>query len=53
MENTFGFVVLSFGDTFTRYNQLKMHLDDEEKIVCITNGGVYYYKVICSGLKML
>ena len=43
VDNVSGFGMLSFGDMFPRYNQVKMHLDDEEKITFITNEGVYYY----------
>ena len=43
MDNASGFGMLSFGITFFEYNQVKMHLDDEDKTIFITNEGVYYY----------
>ena len=43
--------MLSFRDTFIRYNQLRMHLDDKEKTAFITNKGVYCYKVMPLELK--
>ena len=51
MDNASGFRILSFGDTFTKYNQLKMHPNNKDKIAFITNEGVYYYKVMLFGLK--
>ena len=41
--------MLSFRDVFTRYNQLIP--DDEDKIMFITNEGVYCYRVMLFGLK--
>ena len=43
--------MLSFGDTFTKYNQLKMHLDDKDKIAFITNESIYCYRVMTFYLK--
>ena len=51
MDSASGFGMLSFGDTFFRYNQVKMHLDDEDKIAFITNEGVYCYQVMPFKLK--
>ena len=51
VDNALGFVTLSFSDTFTVYNQLKIHLDDEDKTTFITNEGIYYYKVVLFELK--
>ena len=51
MDNTSGFEVLSFGDAFLGYNQLKMHMNDEDKMAFITDEEVYYYKVLPFGLK--
>ncbi|RDX96689.1 Retrovirus-related Pol polyprotein from transposon 17.6, partial [Mucuna pruriens] len=42
---------LSFMDAYSGYNQIKMHLDDEEKTAFITNGGAFCYKVMPFGLK--
>ena len=46
-----GFGILSFGDAFSGYNQVKMHPDDEEKIAFITNEGIFCYQVMPFGLK--
>ena len=46
-----GFVVLSFKDAFSGYNQLKMHPHNEDKVAFITNKGMYYYKVMLFKLK--
>ena len=43
IDNASSFRMLSFGDAFSRYNQVKMYLDDEKKTTFITNEGVYYY----------
>ena len=51
VDGALGFEMLSFGDAFTGYDQLKMHLDDEDKIAFNTNKGVYCYWVIPFGLK--
>ena len=51
VDNVSGIGVLSFGDAFTRYNQLKIHPDDEDKIAFITNERVYSYKVMPFELK--
>ena len=51
VDNTFGFGMLSFGDAFSEYNQVKMHLDDEDKTTIITNEGVYCYQVMPFRLK--
>ena len=51
VDNALGFGILSFGDAFIGYNQINMHLDDEDKIAFITNESVYYYRVMLFGLK--
>ena len=38
-------------DAFSGYNQIRMHLEDEEKIALITYQGLYYNKVMPLGLK--
>ena len=43
--------MLNFRDAFTEYDQLKMHLDDEDKTAFITNEGVCYYKVMSFRVK--
>ena len=51
VDNALDFGMLSFRDTFSGYNQVKMHLNDEEKTALITNDGVYYYRVIPFEMK--
>ena len=46
VDNLLGFGVLSFKDAFFRFDQLEMHLNDEDRITFITNEGVYCYKVM-------
>ena len=38
-------------DTFSGYNQILMHPDDQEKIAFITERGIFCYKVMPFGLK--
>ena len=38
-----GFRILSFEDAFSEYNQVKMHPDNEEKMMFITNEGVFCF----------
>ena len=42
---------LSFMDTYSSYNQIKIHLPDDEKTTFITENANYYYKVMPLGLK--
>ena len=43
--------VLSFLDTYNRYNQIPMHLEDVKKTAFITKHGTYCYTVMPFGLK--
>jgi len=43
--------VLSFLDTYSRYNQIRMHAPDEEKTTFITEDVNYFYWVIPFDLK--
>ena len=43
--------MLSFGDTFTGYNEINMHSSNEDKTTFITNKGVYCYMIMPLGLK--
>ena len=43
--------LLTFMDTFSGYNQIQMVEEDQEKIVFITNQGLYCYRVMPFGLK--
>ena len=51
MDSTAGHRLLTFIDTFSRYNQIKIAEEDQEKTVFITSQGLYYYKVMPFGLK--
>ena len=51
VNNTVGHALLSFMDGFSRYNQIKMALEDMEKTSFITPWGTYCYKVMPFGLK--
>jgi hypothetical protein len=51
VDNTARFVVFSFMDGFSGYNQIKMDPDDMEKTTFITPWGTYCYKVMPFGLK--
>ena len=42
---------LNFMDAYSGYNQIKMHLMDEEKIAFIMKNANDYYKVMSFGLK--
>ena len=43
--------MLTFMDAFSRYNQIKMAEEDQEKTAFITSQGLYCYKVMPFGLK--
>ena len=51
VDSTFGYELLSFMDTFSSYNQILMHPEDQEKTSFITDQGLYCYKVMPFGLK--
>ena len=38
-------------DSFSGYNQILMHPDDQEKTAFITERGIFCYKVMPFGLK--
>ena len=38
-------------DTFSGYNQIQMHEDDQEKTSFVTSQGLFCYKVMLFGLK--
>ncbi|KAF5459008.1 hypothetical protein F2P56_023000, partial [Juglans regia] len=46
-----GYPLLSFMDAYSEYNQIRMNLDDEEKIGFVTDRGLYCYKAMPFGLK--
>jgi hypothetical protein len=51
IDSTTGCARLSFLDAYLGYNQIKLKVEDEEKIAFITPCGVYCYQVISFGLK--
>ena len=51
VDSTAGHSMLSFMDEFSRYNQIKMALEDMEKTSFITEWGMYCYRVMPFGLK--
>ena len=51
MDSTVGHKLLTFMDTFSGYNQIRMAEEDQEKASFIMSQGLYYYKVMPFGLK--
>ena len=51
MDSTSGHNLLTFIDAFSRYNQIKMAKEDQEKTAFTTSQGLYCYKVMPFGLK--
>ena len=51
VDATAGHELLSFMDAYSRYNQIRMDLANEEKTKFITNQGLYCYKVMSFRLK--
>ena len=51
VDTTANHEMLSFLDAFSGYNQILMHLNNEEKTSFISERGTYYYKRIPFGLK--
>ena len=50
-DSTAGHQLLSFMDAFSRYNQIRMCEDDQEKTSFVTSQGLFCYKVMPFGLK--
>lgn len=50
VDATTGHLMLSYMDTFSGYNQIKMAPEDREKTSIIKHRGVYYYKAMPFGL---
>lgn len=48
---TSGHVLLSFMDTFSGYNQIRIEERDQEKMSFITDRGTYCYEVMLFGIK--
>ena len=51
VDSTVGHKLLTFTDAFSRYNQIKIAKEDQEKTAFITSQGLYCYKVMPFGLK--
>jgi hypothetical protein len=51
VDSTAGSVLLCFLDCYSRYHQIALHRDDEDKTVFITPHGIYCYKVMTFGRK--
>ena len=51
VDSTAGHKLLTFMDTFSGYNQIKMAEEDQEKTAFITSQGLYCYKVMPFRLK--
>ena len=51
VDMTAGHELLSFMDAYSGYNQIKMHLPNEEKTTFITDQEIYCYKGMPFGLK--
>ena len=51
MDGASDIQLLRFLDAYSRYNQIKMHLPDEEKIILITEDANFCYRVMPFGLK--
>ncbi|RDX74302.1 Retrovirus-related Pol polyprotein from transposon 17.6, partial [Mucuna pruriens] len=51
VDGVSGFALLSFMDAYSGYNQIRMHLEDKEKTIFITDDGAFCYKVMSFGLK--
>ena len=51
VDTTTGHELLSFMDVFSGYNQILMHLDDQEKTTFVIEQGTFCYKVMSFGLK--
>ena len=51
MDSTVGHQLLSFMDTFSGYNQIRLDKEDQEKTSFVTSQGLFCYKVMPFGLK--
>ena len=51
VDATSGHALLSFMDAYSGYNQILMHVPNQEHISFITDRGLYYYKVMLFGLQ--
>ena len=51
VDSTARHQLLSFMDTFSGYNQIKLDKADQEKTSFVTSQGLFCYKVMSFGLK--
>ena len=51
VDFTIGHKLLTFMDAFSRYKQIKMVEEDQEKTAFVTSQGLYCYKVMPFRLK--
>lgn len=51
VDATIGHELLSFMNAFSGYNQIQMHLEDNEKASFNTKIGTYFYIVMPFGIK--
>ncbi|GAU47711.1 hypothetical protein TSUD_177160 [Trifolium subterraneum] len=51
LDNASGYGLLSFMDAYSGYNQIRMHLEDEEKTAFMIDRANFCYKVMPFGLK--
>ena len=51
VDSTARHQLLSFMDSFSGYNQIKLNEANQEKTSFVTNQGLFYYKVMSFGLK--
>ncbi|RDX94653.1 hypothetical protein CR513_22934, partial [Mucuna pruriens] len=51
VDGASGFALLSLMDTYSGYNQIRLHPREKAKIAFITDSGAFYYKMMPFGLK--
>ena len=51
VDSTVGHKLLTFMNAFSRYNQIKVAEEDQEKTAFIISQGLYCYKIMPFGLK--
>ena len=51
VDSTAGHKLLSFIDSFSGYNQIRMNEADQEKTSFVTSQGLFCYEVMLFGLK--
>ena len=51
VDSTARHELLSFMDAFSRYNQIKMNEEDQERTSFVINQGLFCYKLMSIGLK--